>query len=347
MFKNLERREVFLWYLFLSAMTVAMVFVGGLTRLTGSGLSMVDWRPIMGVIPPISLESWMETFENYKRFPEFQQTKVNLTLEGFKSIFYLEYFHRILGRAFAPVVIFPWIFFNIKKKLKRSDNLKVLGMFLLGGCQGLMGWYMVKSGLVNDPYVSHYRLAAHLILALVIMGLFFWMALEELPKEQQFKNHDSLLRKLATFTLFLVFIQILYGAFMAGLGAGHGYNTFPKMGELWIPEQLEFSGMSSFFTKMVSDNTFVQFTHRVLAYSLFSVIGFMFYKSRKINLSTIQKSAVKHLFYMVILQFTLGVITLVYFVPISMASIHQMGAVFLLLASIYTVFTFKKSEGFI
>jgi len=320
-----------------------MVFVGGLTRLTGSGLSMVDWKPIMGVIPPISLESWMETFENYKRFPEFQQTKVHLTLEGFKSIFYLEYLHRILGRAFAPVVIFPWIFFNLKKKLLKKDNLKILGMFILGGCQGLMGWYMVKSGLVNDPFVSHYRLAAHLILALAIMGLFFWMALKELPESSITKVNNSQFKRLSTLVLSLVIIQIIYGAFMAGLGAGHGYNTFPKMGEYWIPEQLEFTGLGSFFIKMVSDNTFVQFTHRTLAYSLFFLIGFMFYKSRKLDLSLFQKSAVKHLFYMVILQFTLGVITLLYFVPIAMASIHQMGAVLLFLASVFTLFSFKDS----
>ncbi|OUR99601.1 hypothetical protein A9Q84_00855 [Halobacteriovorax marinus] len=344
MFKNLERRDIFLWYLILSAMTVLMVFVGGLTRLTGSGLSMVDWKPIMGVIPPLSLESWLEAFENYKRFPEFQQTKSSLTLEGFKSIFYLEYLHRILGRSFAPVLIFPWIFFNFKKKLLRKDNFKILGMLLLGGSQGLMGWYMVKSGLVNDPYVSHYRLAAHLILAIFIMGLFFWMALRELPSAEKAQSESSLLKKLSCIILSLIIVQIIYGAFMAGLGAGHGYNTFPKMGEVWFPEQLQFSGISSLLSKMISDNTFVHFIHRLLAYTLSLLICFMFYKSRKTQLNTSQKSAIKHLLYMVVLQFTLGVITLLTFVPIFMASIHQMGAVALFIAGVYTVFTFSENE---
>ena len=231
-----KNREMIIWLAIVCLMVFAMVVVGGITRLTHSGLSMVDWKPLMGIIPPLNEQEWVRVFEMYKTSPEYKLVNLGMSLEDFKGIFLWEYWHRVLGRLVGMIFLFPWIYFAITKRLSLKFNLRFFAAFLLGGGQGLMGWYMVKSGLVKDPAVSHYRLAAHLSLAFLIIGVLLWYIFD--LKESAKKGVILVSGRLKLFTIitFTVFcIQIVYGAFTAGLKAGFGFNTYPKMGEGWFP----------------------------------------------------------------------------------------------------------------
>ena len=218
MFSN--NRLVSWWLTLVATMVFFMVLIGGITRLTDSGLSMVDWRPIMGVLPPMNQQEWQETFQKYQSYPEYQKINQDMDLEGFKRIFFWEYFHRLFGRLLGVVFFIPFALFVAKKQLSPSQIKKYSIAFILGGSQGLLGWYMVQSGLVSRPDVSHYRLAAHLLLALTIIGYLYWLILELKFEKRQFtwanRNTGSVM---SLFFLLLLIIQILYGAFVAGLDA--------------------------------------------------------------------------------------------------------------------------------
>jgi len=317
---------------------IVMVIIGGITRLTKSGLSMTDWQPIYGVIPPITETDWLEEFNKYKQFPEYQKLNNTMTLEEFKFIFFWEYIHRIIGRALGLLFILPFTFLLIKKRLNKSLMCKLLVCFFLGALQGLFGWYMVKSGLVDVPYVSHYRLAVHLILAFIIINYIFWILLN--INKNYFKKSDHYIReKLSLFLtciIVVIFIQIIYGAFTAGLKAGFGWNTFPKMGGYWIPRGL--LPISPLWKNFFENHMTVQFIHRYLGWLLCMLIPAYWNYAKSFKLSTQQNIATNLLLYITIGQFFLGMFTLIMVVPIWLAVFHQLGAILLLSISVYNYF---------
>jgi cytochrome c oxidase assembly protein subunit 15 len=312
-----------------------MVVVGGVTRLTGSGLSMVQWAPLMGILPPLSDAEWQHTFELYKQYPEYQKINYHMEVDDFKSIFWLEYWHRILGRIIGLLFFIPMVYFIVRKKVRPGLAIKLVAMFILGGLQGLMGWYMVKSGLVSDPHVSQYRLTAHLGLAVIIYGYIFWVALGLLLPE---KDNDaapvsSNIRLASWLLLLLVFITAMSGGFVAGLKAGFAYNTFPLMGGQWIPEGiLSLQPAWHNFTENVAT---VQFQHRVLAITLLILISLFWFIAIRTNPAPRLKAGLHLMLLMIIVQVILGISTLVLGVPISLAAAHQAGMVLLITAMLY------------
>ena len=262
-------RSVAIWLLICCGLVFGMVVLGGFTRLTGSGLSMVDWRPLMGVLPPLSEEAWQRVFAMYQQSPEFQFVNSTFTVDDFKSIFWLEYLHRMLGRLIGLVFLLPFIYFVIKGYIRGRDWPRYLLMFVLGGMQGLLGWYMVKSGLVDVPHVSQYRLTAHLVAAFLIYGYMFWVAMSLLFQgEYGETRHPWYGRTLALFAL--ISTTIVSGGFVAGLKAGKIFNTFPKMGDDWFPPGL--FGHEPLWRNFFENMTTVQFDHRVLAITTFVLV---------------------------------------------------------------------------
>ena len=328
-------KSVIFWLLFVIAMIYGIVFVGGMTRLTNSGLSMVDWKPIMGAIPPLNQSDWNDAFNAYKNYPEYQQVNSNMTLDEFKSIFYWEYGHRMLGRFIGVAFFFPFIFFLFRRKIKGALVSKLLFAFILGGCQGLMGWYMVKSGLVNEPRVSQYRLAAHLGLALILLSYLYWIVLG-LTMRVRVRIKEPSFKLLSLGLLLLVSLQIFYGALTAGLDAGLVYNTFPDMNGQFVPAGS--LSQTPLWKNLFENVVTVQFVHRCLGWiTLFwvlgiSVLGWM----RKVEGS--QRLIQGLLLIVVLIQFGLGVGTLLMRVPVSLASLHQSGAALLLILSVTNVF---------
>ena len=312
-----------------------MIILGGVTRLTGSGLSMVEWAPIMGILPPLNTSEWEKTFLLYQQYPEYQLKNFGMSLHDFKSIFWFEYGHRLLGRSIGIIFFLPFMFFLIRGKINKSLTPKLIAMFVLGGLQGLMGWYMVKSGLVNDPHVSQYRLTAHLGLAIVIYAYMFWVALDLLfPKtSKQNENTDKNFSKLSLIIIGIVFITALSGGFVAGTHAGFAFNTFPLMDGRLIPVGLfEMTPLwRNFFENIVT----VQFDHRVLATLLFIIIPLFWIKTRKVELTSSTHTSIHLLLAALILQITLGISTLLLVVPVALAAAHQAGAIVLLTASLF------------
>lgn len=313
----------------------AMVIVGGTTRLTHSGLSMVEWSLLMGSIPPINDQEWNDVFIKYKQSPEFKLINYSFTLEEFKSIFWWEYIHRLLGRLIGLVFIFPFGYFLIKKKLSPSLIKKLLIVFALGAFQGFLGWYMVKSGLVKDPNVSHYRLASHLIAAFVLYGYIFLLMLELLiPTSGTPMPAVKPLKKISVLLLLITFVQFIYGAFVSGLKAGAVYNTFPKMGNQWIADSIVFAYRKDGLISLVENLASVQFIHRYLAVFIVILVLIIWRKSR--NISSIHlKLGANLLLLMVIAQFLLGVMTLLLAVPVTLGVLHQFGALVFFSAIIY------------
>ena len=328
--QNTLHKPVILWLFIVMLMVYAMIIVGGLTRLTNSGLSMVDWRPIMGIFPPMNLEQWQAVFETYRLSPEYQQINRGMSLDEFKYIFYWEYGHRVLGRLVGVVFFIPFAFFLFTKRVKGSLAVKLGIAFILGGAQGLLGWYMVKSGLVDVPRVSQYRLAAHLSLAFFLLCYLYWICLGLMyPRKRNLDKAGFV--GFSVFLLVLTSIQLLFGALTAGLDAGLMYNTFPDMNGTFLPA-------GSFAMQPVLINFFenpvtVQFTHRILGWALFFSVIVLFVKGLMSKVSGVRRFLHAALLLTVFFQFILGVMTLVMAVPLQWASIHQAGAgVFLLLA---------------
>ena len=298
------------WLLSGCVLTAMMVIIGGITRLTNSGLSMVEWGPIMGAIPPLTAEDWNSTFSAYQQSPEFRLLNYNFTLEDFKVIFWWEYLHRLLGRIIGLVFLIPFVYFLFKKKLTPQWIGKLIIVFLLGAFQGVLGWYMVKSGLVNNPHVSHYRLAAHLTTAMILFSYILWLSLDILSHKTEYGKKQKFLRRASPILLFLIFIQIVYGALVAGLNAGLVYNTYPKMGDKWIPESILFAytktGIISLFENMAT----VQFIHRYLAVVIFILTLAIWVYVRKISANYKLRKVANLLLIAVSFQFILGILTL-------------------------------------
>ncbi len=337
--KQIQHNTAVIRWLTLCAILVfAMVILGGVTRLTDSGLSMVNWHPIHGTVPPISDQEWLEEFENYKQSPEFIKLNSHMNVDDFKGIFYFEYSHRMLGRLIGLVFFFPMLFFIFTKQIKKPEIPKYILMLFLGGFQGLLGWYMVKSGLVNNPHVSQYRLAAHLMSAVVIYIFILWTILS-LKQKQAFvpKTHSANknMRSWAYFLLGFIFITISSGAFVAGLKAGLIFNTFPKMGEYWIPPEL--FALSPVYMNFFENLVAVQFTHRILAISTAIFVFIYWLKAQSVTFKRGTLLTFSWLLAAVGLQVILGITTLLNGVPVVLGAMHQAGAMILITVMIINV----------
>ena len=326
-----QDRAVAKWLLICCGLVFAMVILGGVTRLTGSGLSMVDWQPVTGVLPPIGAEEWQATFEAYQESPEYQKKNSHMTVDDFKGIFWLEYLHRLLGRIIGLVFFLPFVYFVSRGYIGRDERLKYGLMFVLGGMQGLLGWYMVKSGLINRPEVSQYRLTAHLIAAFAIFGYMFWVALSRLHKNDGEARHAWFGKSLALTVL--ITVTIIAGGFVAGLKAGKVYNTFPMMGEYWVPPGM--FALNPFWRNFFDNVATVQFDHRVLAIATFTFIVIYWARIRNTELPVRVKKGVNALLHTATLQLVLGISTLLLVVPVFLAAAHQAVAMFLFAVALY------------
>lgn len=319
-----------------------MVVIGAITRLTGSGLSITEWKLVTGTFPPISDEAWQKEFDAYKQIPQFKLINSDFKLSDFKKIYFWEYFHRLMGRIIGVAFLIPFLFFWIKKKLPVGFMKKAIVLFILGGFQGFLGWFMVKSGLSENVHVSHYRLAIHLISAFAVFGFTFWYALNFIPSPFPKTGEESNpLRKLTLILFAVVILQIIYGAFVAGLKAGYGYPTWPKMGNEWFP--LDIVALEPVWKNFFEGHAGTQFIHRYLAYVVVILVGILFFKSRKITLTAGQKKIINALVIIVLAQFILGVITLLYGVPIVIAVLHQTGAFFLFATTLLLIHRSRSS----
>ena len=338
MFSIIYHKPKTYWIFINIIMLLLMVIIGGITRLTDSGLSMTEWSLIGGILPPTSHLEWVNTFEKYKLSPEFIYKNYDMTLVEFKKIFFWEYFHRIWGRLIGLIFFIPLIYFWITKKFSNFEKLFFSGLLVLGSIQAFMGWYMVKSGLVENPDVSHFRLSAHLIIAFVIYSLmlfFLWTTLTlarrnfEISDENSFKVADrksnGLNIFLLLFSISLLLITVVSGAFVAGTKAGWAYNNFPLMGDNILPPILINQDHSG-FEELLNDLGFIQFFHRILASTtllLLILVAIYFVKNGTTSLIT---GLSKLLLVSISAQYILGILILKYFVPISLGVTHQMGS---------------------
>ncbi len=324
-----------------------MIAVGGLTRLTESGLSITEWNVVMGAIPPLNEADWLEEFDKYKQSPEYMHKNFDFTLEDFKFIYWWEWVHRQLGRIIGMVFLIPFIYFLAKKAFTPKAIQRLVIIFILGGFQGFLGWYMVKSGLVNEPRVSHYRLAMHLSTALLTISLIWWLILDILNQQKSKIQLSKTVKKHALFgwmTLGVVAIQIIYGAFVAGLDAGQIHNTWPTMDGQWIHQGVMMQGFPNALHTSSSITT-IQFIHRWWAAVVVLCIGGLWFTARRFEY--LQKNHWKGLHVMmggVIVQFILGVFTLLYHVPIWLGLLHQLGAVVVLLSTLHHLHQLKYSS---
>ena len=323
------------YWLFLCAFMVTLIIlVGAITRLTESGLSMVEWRAMIDMLPPLSHQAWMSEFELYRQTPEYLQINKGMSLDEFKNIYFWEWFHRLLGRLVGLVYALPLLYFWLRKKLSAQIKPRLLFLLFLGGLQGFFGWYMVKSGLVNEPRVSHFRLALHLGTALLLLVLLWQTALQLWPRSREWMRlyftpmHTRLLPH-AWLAFAVVCVTILYGAFVAGLDAGLIYNEFPLMGGALVPSEFMFH--QPWWKNFLHNHATVQWTHRVLGtLSFVAVFALALRAVWSKNFVLVRLGYV--LAAVILLQFSLGIITLLTHVQLHAATAHQAGAVATLLA---------------
>ncbi len=331
---SLARRQLARWLLLCSALVFAILVVGGVTRLTHSGLSIVEWQPIIGVVPPLNQAEWEQTFAKYQLTPEFRQVNHQMTLDEFKGIFFWEYVHRVLGRLIGVVFLLPLLYFWWRGRIARPLLPKLLGIFVLGGLQGAMGWYMVKSGLVDDPRVSHYRLTAHLSLAFLIFVGMFWLALDLLAERTR-QPSESLhgVRRLGVWLTGLVAYMVVTGGFVAGIRAGKAYNTFPLMNGSFLPP--ESFVIDPWYLNFVNNMALVQFNHRLGAWLLAFLVPWMWWRVNTAAVSATARRLATGLLGLVAVQIGLGVATLLFGVPVALGAAHQGGAMVVLAALLW------------
>lgn len=353
MFKSNPNRAIILWLFSGCFLVYVMVVVGCLTRLTHSGLSIADWNFNL-FIPPFSDGAWQERFDQYKTSPEFKLVNFEMTLNEFKPIFWWEYIHRTIGMFIGLVFCGGYAFFWFKKKLNFQLHKNLLVLVAAGALQGVIGWWMVKSGLSKEPAVGHYELATHLMSAFTVFALTFWLALKLINSNPEENDKKVLKMKPLLYIFFItLLIQIIYGAFTAGyvemsatnrplFRPGQIFNTWPKMGAEWIPEQVTMK--ESFFANFFENAAGIQFVHRTLAIVVVLLVGFIWYKTNKLKLNKSQYRGITLLIYGITIQFILGVFTLIYKVPIILGVLHQTGAFFLFCVSIYLLFHFRNRK---
>ncbi len=335
-------KSVIYWLLSGCILLFIMVTVGGITRLTNSGLSMTDWHLVTDTFPPMSEEKWQAAFDEYKKFPEYQKINIHndFQLDDYKFIYFWEWFHRFIGRIIGLVFIVPFVYFLIKKRIDNATLKKCFVLLFMGGFQGFLGWFMVKSGLIDNPDVSHFRLALHLTFAFITFAYTLWVALDLIYPDRNEVIFP--LKKLARITLVFLIIQIIYGGFVAGLNAGLIHNHWPLMsdGQFFHDSiKLEYDSWLLRFTEGKSG---VQFVHRTMAYFVVGLILLLYFRSRKYSLSTQQKNGLNALVILVFVQFGLGVFTLLFAVPLWLGLTHQIVAFFLLTAMTYTLHRLSK-----
>jgi len=335
-------KAIGLWLGFVALLVMIMVVVGGITRLTESGLSIVSWQPISGTLPPMNVEDWQAEFTAYKATPEYQQVNRGMSLDEFKGIFWWEFSHRLLGRFIGLAFAIPLLFFMARRMVRPELKMTLFGLLALGGMQGVMGWYMVMSGLVNEPAVSHYRLAAHLGLALAIIVALTWVALGLLRPlsddvgRKQFRGRGIMARPFQII-LGLVFLQCLLGALVAGLDAGHVYGTWPLMGQGFVPPDL--LAHSPAWINFLENPSAVQFDHRILAYIITAYVLWVWFWGR-----AVAGRPLDVLFALILLQVSLGIFTLLSGVHIPIAAAHQGVAVLVLVSATYLLYESHKKE---
>ena len=327
-FTHSENKTVAIWLLICCALVYVMVVLGGVTRLTGSGLSMVDWKPVTGILPPIGDAAWLEEFASYQDSPQFREINSRM------------YLHRLLGRTIGIVFLVPFLVFAWRGYIRKSDTPKYALMFVLGGLQGLLGWYMVKSGLVDNPHVSQYRLTAHLVAAIFVYSYMFWVALSLLYPADGGK-HAWFGRAVALTTL--IFVTVISGGFVAGLKAGKIYNTFPMMGEHWVPPGM--NSLQPIWRNLFDNTTTVQFDHRILAITTFVLIVVFWLRVRKTALSARATKAVNAMLHTAVLQVALGITTLVLAVPVFLGAAHQAVALLLITVALFLCHSLTRSEA--
>lgn len=337
-----NNKSVIYWLISGCVLLFIMVVVGGITRLTNSGLSMTDWHLVTDTFPPLTEEKWNNAFEEYKKFPEYQKINIHndFSLSDYKFIYFWEWFHRFIGRIIGIVFIIPFFYFLIKNRLDSKTIKKCIVLLLMGGFQGFLGWFMVKSGLIDNPDVSHFRLALHLTFAFITFAYTLWVALDLI-----YPNKIEVvlpLRKLARIALILLIIQIIYGGFVAGLNAGLIHNHWPLMSDGKLIHETVWIEQPTLFLNLTEGKSGVQFVHRTFAYVVVAIIAFLYFRSKKYALTHLQKRGLNVLIAFVCIQFILGVLTLVLHVPLFLGLIHQIMAFLLLSAMTFTLHRFSK-----
>jgi len=313
-------------------MIFLMVVIGGVTRLTESGLSITEWQPIEGVLPPLSEAQWNDAFARYQAIPQYQAIHADMSLAEFKTIYFWEYLHRLWGRLIGVAFALPFLYFLMRGKISRALVPKLAGLFVLGALQGALGWYMVESGLETRIEVSQYRLAAHLAMAVVIYLAMLWVALDLLTPANRVAPRT--LRHAASLVLAFVFTTLVAGAFVAGTRAGYLDNTFPLMEGRFVPP--DYWHLSPWYLNWFENLTSVQFDHRVLAETSWLAIALLWLAGLRARLSPVARWSLHALFFFACLQMALGIATLLSVVELPIAVAHQAGALFLLTAALVT-----------
>jgi len=327
---NKKYNKLLIFWLFtLIVQIILMIVVGGLTRLTDSGLSITQWQLFSGILPPLNQKDWIYYFNLYKEIPEFKLQNFSMNMDEFKIIFWWEWAHRFLGRIIGLTIFIPLIYFSFKIEIKKLLNLYIV--FFLICFQGFIGWYMVSSGLVDRVDVSHYRLSAHLLIAFIILTCLIWIFLNFIYKENKnfFINKTDIIS--IKFLIFLIFLQIIFGAFVSGLDAGKLYQTWPLMNGSFFPDDINFRNYNEFLN--FNDRSVVQFIHRNLAYLIFLLIIYIGYLIKKFNNVSLYKPYYYLLFF-IFIQIFLGILALVSNLNIIIASMHQISSILLIIVSI-------------
>jgi cytochrome c oxidase assembly protein subunit 15 len=322
------------WLFACCALVFAMVVVGGVTRLTHSGLSITEWQPIVGALPPLTDAQWNAAFAKYQATPEYIQVNRGMTLAAFKGIFWWEYFHRLLGRAIGAAFLLPLPWFAVRRRIPTGLAPRLLVILALGGVQGAMGWYMVQSGLIDDPRVSHLRLTAHLGLAFVIFAAMFWTALSLLrgPARSDAAN-SAPLRRAAYALAALIFVMALSGGLVAGIRAGFAYNTFPLMNGQVVPDAIML--LDPWYLNLFNNMTTVQFDHRAIAWVLALAVPLFWWRVRASRATgNRERAGVNLMLCALVLQVVLGICTLLLVVPLPLAAAHQAGAMLFFAAAL-------------
>ena len=330
------KKYISLWLVSMFWVVAIMIIVGGLTRLTDSGLSITQWQLFSGIFPPLNETQWNQYFGLYKKIPEYNLQNYSMTLEEFKVIFWWEFIHRFLGRLIGILFFVPLIFFTLKLGFKKILSLYLI--FILICFQGFIGWYMVSSGLVDRVDVSHYRLSLHLVLAFIIISLIFWNYLSLQNINLSFKKIN---RQIPIIFILIIFLQICIGAFVSGMDAGKIYNSWPFMGSGFFPDDNSIKNL--FYLSALNDPSMVQFMHRSLAYLILIFYLFIFVIIYKNRLSGLFKAIIVTGF-LLILQIVLGILTLLYSAQIIIASMHQISSILLVSSSIYFLYLNNNSS---
>ncbi|WP_020593153.1 COX15/CtaA family protein [Kiloniella laminariae] len=340
-----QDRPIAIWLLVCCAMVLIMAVIGAITRLTESGLSIMEWNPVGGALPPLSENEWQRIFAIYQQIPEYQQENAGMSLEEFKGIFWWEFIHRLWGRAIGVVFLVPFLWFWFRGQIRKPLAPHLVFMFLLGGLQGGLGWYMVASGFADRTDVSQYRLTAHLLAAFAIYAYLFWVALGLLFPQPGHKSAEAstrLYRPLA-FLPWLIVTTIASGGLVAGLNAGMIYNSFPLMEGQIIPPA--YHDITPWYVNIFENVAAVQFNHRLLAVTTFIVTLGIWLSALRLPRSTTLNRALNLLLLAAIIQVSLGISTLLLVVPITLAALHQAGGLLFLTASLYSLFLVRRDKN--